>query len=71
MRLNPSLGRRSFILRRAQVGGHCRKDLTDEQLKFFPIYSYLVVYRFDTKPLQIVAIVHGGRDLEQLLKARL
>ena len=71
MRLNPSLGRRSFILRRAQVGGHWRKDLTGEQVKFFPVYSYLVVYRFDTKPLQIVAIVHGGRDLEQLLKARL
>lgn len=58
-------------LAKSPGGGHWRKDLTDEQVKFFPIYSYLIVYRFDTKPLQIVAIVHGGRDLEQLLKARL
>jgi plasmid stabilization system protein ParE len=26
-------------------GGHWRKDLTDEQVKFFTIYSYLIVYR--------------------------
>jgi antitoxin ParD1/3/4/toxin ParE1/3/4 len=26
-------------------GGHWRKDLTDEPVKFFPVYSYLIVYR--------------------------
>lgn len=52
-------------------GGHWRKDLTDEQVKFFPIYSYLIVYRPETKPLQVVAILHGRRDLEHLLKNRL
>src|SRR5687768_13385917 len=53
------------------VGGHWRKDLTDERVKFFPIYSYLIVYRPETKPLQVVAILHGRRDVEQLLKDRL
>ena len=52
-------------------GGHWRKDLTDEPVKFFPIYSYLIVYRPETNPLQIVAILHGRRDLERLLKDRL
>ena len=52
-------------------GGHWRKDLTDEAVKFFPVYSFLIVYRPETKPLQIVAILHGHRDLEQLLKDRL
>jgi plasmid stabilization system protein ParE len=51
--------------------GHWRKDLTDEPVKFFPIYSYLIAYRPETKPLQVVAILHGRRDLEQLLKNRL
>jgi plasmid stabilization system protein ParE len=51
--------------------GHWRKDLTSEQVKFFPIYSYLIVYRPETNPLQIVAILHGRRDLEELLKDRL
>ena len=52
-------------------GGHWRKDLTDKPVKFFPVYSYLIVYRPETKPLQIAAILHGRRDLERLLKDRL
>jgi plasmid stabilization system protein ParE len=52
-------------------GGHWRRDLTDEPVKFFSIYSYLIVYRPETKPLQVVAILHGRRDVEQLLKSRL
>ena len=28
-------------------------------MKFFPVYSYLVIYRPDTKPLQVVSILHG------------
>ena len=52
-------------------GGHWRKDLTDESVKFFSVYSYLIVYRPESKPLQVVAILHGHRDVEQILKKRL
>jgi antitoxin ParD1/3/4/toxin ParE1/3/4 len=51
--------------------GHWRKNLTNQSVKFFPVYSYLIVYRPDTKPLQIVSILHGRRDLEKILKDRL
>ena len=51
--------------------GHWRKDLTDEPVRFFPIYSYLIVYRPETNPLQVVAILHGRRDVEQVLKDRI
>jgi plasmid stabilization system protein ParE len=51
--------------------GHWRKDLTDEAVKFFPVYSYLIVYRPDTKPLHVVAILQGRRNVEQVLKDRL
>jgi hypothetical protein len=43
----------------------------DTDVKFFPVYSYLIVYRPMTKPLQIASILHGRRDLLQLLKDRL
>ncbi len=43
----------------------------NEEVKFFPVYSYLIVYRSATKPLRIVAIVHGRRDVEQVLRGRL
>lgn len=51
--------------------GHLRKSLTGEPMKFFPVYSYLIVYRADTDPLQIASILHGRRDVEQILKDRL
>jgi plasmid stabilization system protein ParE len=51
--------------------GHWRKDLTDEAVKFFSVYSYLIVYRPDTKPLHVVAILQGRRDLQQVLKNRI
>jgi toxin ParE1/3/4 len=51
--------------------GHSRKDLTAEDVKFFPVYSYLIVYRPHTTPLQVAAILHGRRDVEQILKGRI
>lgn len=50
--------------------GHWRRDLTEYEVKFFPVYSYLIVYRPNRKPLQIVSILHGRRDIEQILKGR-
>ena len=51
--------------------GHWRHDLTDEPVKFFSVYSYLIVYRPNTEPLQVIAILHGRRDIERLLRERL
>jgi plasmid stabilization system protein ParE len=50
--------------------GHWRHDLTDAPVRFFSVYSYLIVYRPETTPLQIVSIVHGGRNVETLLSKR-
>ena len=67
-----SVIRDKFVFLAANPGaGHWRKDLTEEAVKFFPVYSYLIVYRPETTPLQIVSILHGRRDVEQLLKDRL
>src|SRR5437870_3833532 len=51
--------------------GHRRQDLTTrEELQFWAVFSYLIVYRIDYKPLTIVAILHGNRDVERLLPHR-
>jgi hypothetical protein len=44
---------------------------TEHNVKFFPVYSYLIVYRPQTNPLQVVSILHGRRDVVQILKDRL
>lgn len=59
------------FLARSPGAGHWRRDLTSESVKFFVVYSYLIVYRPDTEPLQVVAILHGRRNLESLLKRRI
>jgi plasmid stabilization system protein ParE len=51
--------------------GHWRKDLRDEPVRFFAVYSYLIVYRTGMRSLQVVAIIHGQRDVERLLRDRL
>lgn len=48
--------------------GHFRSDLTTRPVRFFPVYSYLVVYSADTRPLEIVRVLGGAQDVESILK---
>jgi len=70
-RVESAIREKIAFLAGAPGAGHGRKDLTEENVKFFTVYSYLIVYRPATKPLQIVSILHGRRDVEQILKDRL
>lgn len=47
--------------------GHMRKDLTARPVRFWTVYSYLIVYDPASTPLTIIAILHGARDVERLL----
>jgi plasmid stabilization system protein ParE len=51
-------------------GGHWRHDLTSADVRFFSVYSYLIVYRPETEPLQIVAILYARRNVAKLLPQR-
>ncbi len=58
-------------LARTPGQGHQREDLTvRDELRFWTIFSYLVVYRIDKRPLIIIAILHGKRNVEKFLEAR-
>jgi len=47
--------------------GHAREELTDRPVKFWPVYSYLIVYDPETNPVQILRVLHGMRDVEGIL----
>ena len=47
--------------------GHYREDLTGRPIRFFPVYSYLIIYMADTHPLQVVRVLSGTRDIERIL----
>ena len=50
--------------------GHRRPDLTARDVLFFSVYQYMVVYR-RAATVEIVAVLHGKRDLKKLLRTRL
>ena len=50
--------------------GHKREDLTKQHVLFWPVHSYLVIYQTKSKPLLIVAVLHGKRNVKKILKDR-
>jgi len=53
--------------------GHIRPDLTNRSLRFWTLTrypNYTVVYRPQTVPLEVVAVLHGKRHLRRILQQR-
>lgn len=50
--------------------GHRRPDLTSRDVLFFSVYQYMIVYR-RAAMVEIVAVLHGKRDVKRLLKSRM
>ncbi len=51
--------------------GHKREDLAgDRPLLFWPVGSYLIIYRAERRPIEIVAVTHGSRDIPAFLYHR-
>ena len=50
--------------------GHKREDLTSLPIQFWPVGSYLVIYRADRLPVEIVAVTRGSRDLPTFISQR-
>lgn len=47
--------------------GHLRQDLARKPFRFWPVYSYLIIYEPETEPLRVVRVLHGARDVRSLL----
>jgi plasmid stabilization system protein ParE len=57
----------------APLRGHSRPDLTTRSLRFWTLTrypNYTVVYRPETVPLQVVAVLHGKRNIRRIVKQR-
>ena len=57
------------MLYRRPALGHVRRDLAPdrEDIRFWPVGRYLIVYRERKKGIEVVRIVSGERDLRSLL----
>ena len=47
--------------------GHTREDLTDKPVRFWPVGRYLIIYRPERRPIEIVRLVSAYRDVTALL----
>lgn len=50
--------------------GHYHEELLDRHYRFWNFHSYVVCYVWQTKPTQIIAVIHGARDLAAFLATR-
>ncbi len=58
---------RTFVQLAGMPGmGHKREDLTDRDVLFWALHSYLIIYK-TSQPLRVVRIIHAKRDVKQLL----
>jgi plasmid stabilization system protein ParE len=47
--------------------GHQRRDLATKPVRFWSVYSYLIIYNPDSHPLEVVRILSGYRDVAAML----
>ncbi len=60
---------RAFVLLGGTPGaGHSREDLTTDPMKFWPVFSFLIIYDPVPRPIEIVRVQHSKRDLATLLR---
>ncbi|MBI4471337.1 MAG: type II toxin-antitoxin system RelE/ParE family toxin [Acidobacteria bacterium] len=49
--------------------GHRREDLAEDRpVLFWPVHNYLIIYRPDRKPIEVLTIIRGTRDVQALLE---
>ena len=51
--------------------GHRREDLTSFPVLFWPVGAYLIIYRAERRPIEIVAVTQGSRDIPAFLNRRI
>lgn len=50
--------------------GRKREDLTAHPVFFWPVGSYLIIYRASRGPIEIAAVTQGSRDIPAFLRSR-
>jgi len=55
------------LLNTNPLSGHLRDDITSKKVRFWRVKSYLIIYSTETKPITIVRVLNGSRDIVNLL----
>ncbi len=58
-----------MLARRPELG-HEREDLLEPSIRFWPVGFYMILYVPARRPIEILAVVHGARDVPAILNRR-
>jgi plasmid stabilization system protein ParE len=58
------------LLAQTPAIGHKREDLTPFPVLFWPVGTYLILYRAQEEWIEIVAVTQGARDIPTFLSQR-
>ena len=50
--------------------GHYHLELLSRKYRFWNFYSYVVAYVWEARPIQVISIVHGARNLAVFFSLR-
>ena len=50
--------------------GHYHDELLERKYRFWNFHSYVVAYVWEAKPIQVIGVVHGARNLAVFLTLR-
>ena len=50
--------------------GHQRRDVKDNSLRFWKVYSYLIAYRHTETELRVARVVSGYRNFKRLFRRK-
>jgi plasmid stabilization system protein ParE len=70
-RVEAAILRACGLLAASPLAGQVRTDLSPLPLRFWvvqPYSNYLIVYDPEAKPLQVIRILHGARDISSLVR---
>lgn len=50
--------------------GHFHDELLSRKYRFWNFYSYVVAYVWEARPIEVIRVVHGARDLAVFFSLR-
>jgi plasmid stabilization system protein ParE len=50
--------------------GHSRIDIAGETFRFVTLHKYVIGYLPNTRPVEIARVLHGARDIADILRDR-
>ncbi|MCZ7648849.1 MAG: type II toxin-antitoxin system RelE/ParE family toxin [Planctomycetota bacterium] len=71
LKVGERIAERTMRLARYPRSGHRIEEFPDDAIREVVVYSYRVICRILPSEVEILSVIHGGRDLQKAMQGRL